>query len=626
MPRLTTTLPYLALLSTFFSFLATTSTPLTRLPSLSALTSLLTTPSGTNNSLQAVLFFDREDGATERTVAEFTDALRVVRTGSESLVHGYLVVHKMDEGESLSFNVVKSPTLRVYTAPTSAGASLSTLQYATHDGRFYSKQIQAFLKRQILLKQQKISSPLISKEQFGKLLGLTEPVVIFCGKESDPEFASYESLAKGRSYLYYHCFDQRLCTMLNLIRVDRVRELEYETVVKHYLTPDEKLKYIEKKRQELAQKFEAKEIDQMTLHDEQEKVTAPEFIERNDIGFNETLWKEFLVDKPSIFVSFKDNKIFEFLPASLEISAIRDSIKKAATMNFYMDIERAYDAIHDGYPHDTEWMAVFYPPNPSINQNVEPCKSIAELAKKMKFTNPDVKFGCFARREIVKFKLSFARDLDPNATDIYYWSYYNRETKKLCKDKIPFKYKHTLTITQSDSSTAYNSVSAQIETFYTSVRNGTHPRHYNSHPASLTYITPSSPVQNITSSDYSQWIEGNIGEKSLFLITSFGDFYQTDYLVQNILSFVEEYREYIDVRKLNTKFNDVEGIEEGEGIFLYIWKKGSDQLKGYSAKIRGVDKADNFIEIVKQYVPEVRKSEDAKAGLKSEVSEEDEDV
>lgn len=542
-----------------------------------------------SSGLNFVLFVDKMDGPGEKALIELTDAEEKTRQAfpGASFTVGYLA-QKLTDEQALYLKVMRSPLLRAYQGN---GA------YQNYDGRFLRLQVGAFLKRQLQLRSKKVSSLLQDQGHFGLVIHELDPVVIFCGKESDPEFSVFESIAKGSKYLYYHSFSQELCTNLNLMRVDKIRDLRSPHLIEHTLTEAEKTEWLKKNEADAIDQFKKGKLSYDEMQKKIHESNPPEKVKQQIMRLNDTLLNMYKVSSPSLFVVMKHNKVFEIIPAASTANQMRVDIDRAAVVNFYTDSEKMYDHIRQSQPHTDRWLA-FFSDDAKLLQN-EVCQAISTLASASKLTDPHQKFACLNSSTVQRFHLDQPLMTGENA--LYYFRYSNGSTKEEKDFRNPLKFRKL-------------SPSAdEIERFLDSCSRG------NEEPFYFSARTPEPQldvkVVNLTANTYKEWKEDYLGTHHLVVFSIRGE--QPKYL-----KLLEEFAEFLapltDIKlgRVDVYFNQVPELEDEDAVNMLVYPKSSRR----SVKIRNVDLLISMKTSLAKLLPDVNRL------LQKELDPEDPDL
>ena len=494
-----------------------------------------------------IYFVDRLDGTTERAFNELEQAAVAVNIDLPSMPFkvGY---HPDSPTEQMisSFGIRRYPQLGVFYQGV----------YQVYDGRLMKQQIGAFMKRQLQLRLKTVSATLADYEQFGKVIHELDPLVLFCGKRSDLEFKVFEDMAKDRKFMYYHSFDDEFCTDINLMRVDKIRDKKHLKLIDHKLTDSEKEIWIESQKKEILKQYNNRELEHHQMQDKLNSIEVPDTIQHEVMTLNQSLWNEYRVSSPSIFVVMKESKLFKMLPADKPLAELKILIEIEATVNFFNDSSKVYDYINQGKELNKDYWFALLTHNPDPTSNPL-CKQIQDMADKLRFQRSTDKFACLNTTSIFKTFLE-GRDLPQDYEAIFYFTYFDKATQKVLDHRRPIKHK----LDTPDS--------LSIQSFYDSCRSSNISRYYIS-AADQHTSADGSMVYNISANQYMTWSLANAAIDRVIITTS-NDNSMILAEISKVGMFLRPLRGQLAIARIVCSYNEVPGIcDLDKTMQVFVW-------------------------------------------------------
>lgn len=435
---------------------------------------------------------------------QLSKASEIVKKSFPDTSVNFLVLSNLSDEELSAEKIKTFPHLAFF---------YSQGNFLKFDGRFYAPQVAAFIKRNLLQGTKKISAQLKSQAEFGELLHLKEPVVVYCGKEKSPEFESFEALARGRAFLYYHSHIQKLCDTLALIRVDKIRDLYYDEVIDYKMTEEEQMQWMLHSKKDIEEEFAKGNLDYTEMKDKIQGLKYPDTEKRTVQTLNTTLLEMHAVKEPTLFVVFKRANIFERIRCPADQAKIKATIQNLSAANFYTDTETVYDRVHEEDKRKEDYYMLI-----TLDENSPACQSMKTLAKDLKQEKIDVKFGCLNPKSVDRFQLELMSATDFKIKEaqkevgseklevLYYFSYWNKDSQKFAPHLRPFKYR----LIQPSPE--------DVSSFFEKIQSGEAERYYFSTNPELPRPAIPEGVAVLTSQTLSEWLETQKSSRSNTII------------------------------------------------------------------------------------------------------------
>ena len=566
-----------------------------------------------------VLFVDKLDGITEKSLKELELALKVsvkqeqknpssMLTEHLNTVTLYCLAQRLTSEEVLESQVLRYPLLRYYDDP----GSKSSARSINYDGRLLSKFISNFLKRQLSQKERRVSAQLKDLPHLGTLMSLNDPVVLYCGPNL-PEYRSifetFESVAKSGRHLFYHSLTSNICTQVNLMRVDLIRNLSYAEMEDHILTPEEKQTWVKVRQDELTNKLAKGQIQYQKYRDEFSSLVAPDTEFKRVDKFNSTLWDLYAVTRPVVFVANKAASLFEVFEATTNKTELLAKISAASKSNYFSDLEKAHDMVlideQEKY-FGRHWFVLMKSPGDDLFDKIDVCAHMKTIAGTLKQTAPHVTVGCFNRSGAThKFGLEYA-DPNPEGFTLYYWqAYHPLHTVKEAEveyleaqakydqhgqnmRKSPYKFKREI------SAEDLPKLSDIAESFLSQIQKGTEPLYYYSEDETKhSRQVVGTQITYVTGKSLQSWFDAIPQNKTVYLLLTSGDVSKLEkQLTELSNSLFGSWGDSFELGYTNTASNELSRQlgKIGEGTSLWVWTDDSVRsLSSPTARVLGVN-------------------------------------